>query len=184
MGFWKVKKEGCLEWTERIDKTRSVRLLLLLIWFLPVESRKKLFFISAEKIKLSMSRANSNEETYNQGQDVNDSLRQGRRRSNSLVTELIYSDQEGSNPDVTLSTASPLTRVQLLRMGSYGDILGELICCSFPILTYQKIISSTKIIKKEIRISCTIKVITNTWHKSSSIKLLPGKWTSRRTLWC
>ena len=84
-----------------------------------------MFFISAEKIKLSMSRANSNEETYNQGQDVNDSLRQGRRRSNSLVTELIYSDQEGSNPDVTLSTASPLTRVQLLRMGSYGDILGE-----------------------------------------------------------
>ena len=84
-----------------------------------------------------MSRANSNEETYNQGQDVNDSLRQGRRRSNSLVTELIYSDQEGSNPDVTLSTASPLTRVQLLRMGSYGDILGELICCSFPILTFR-----------------------------------------------
>ena len=112
-----------------------------------------------------MSRTNSNEETYNQGQDVNDSLRHGRRRSNSLVTELIYSDQEGSNPDVTLSTASPLTRVQLLRMGSYGDILGESMCCSFLILTYQQIIniiSSTKIIKKEIRISCTIKVITNT----------------------
>ena len=99
--------------------------MLLLIGFLPVKSRKKLYFISAEKIKQSMSRTNSNEETYNQGQDVNDSLRHGRRRSNSLVTELIYSDQEGSNPDVTLSTASPLTRVQLLRMGSYGDILGE-----------------------------------------------------------
>ena len=70
-----------------------------------------------------MSRRNSNEETYSQ--DVNDSIRRSRRRSNSLVTELLYIDQEGSNPDVTLSTASPMTRVQLLRMGSYGDILGE-----------------------------------------------------------
>ena len=85
----------------------------------------KLFFILAEKIKQSMSRRNSNEESYSQ--DVNDSIRNSRRRSNSLVTELLYIDQEGSNPDVTLSTASPspLTRVQLLRMGSYGDILGE-----------------------------------------------------------
>ena len=83
----------------------------------------QLFFISAEKIKQSMSRRNSNEETYSQ--DVNDSIRKSRRRSNSLVTELLYIDQEGSNPDVTLSTASPMTRVQLLRMGSYGDILGE-----------------------------------------------------------
>ena len=83
----------------------------------------QLFFISAEKIKQSMSRRNSNEETYSH--DVNDSIRKSRRRSNSLVTELLYIDQEGSNPDVTLSTASPMTRVQLLRMGSYGDILGE-----------------------------------------------------------
>ena len=83
----------------------------------------KLFFLLAEKIKQSMSRRNSNEETYSQ--DVNDSIRNSRRRSNSLVTELLYIDQEGSNPDVTLSTASPLTRVQLLRMGSYGDILGK-----------------------------------------------------------
>ena len=83
----------------------------------------QLFFISAEKIKQSMSRRNSNEETYSQ--DVNDSIRKSRRRSNSLVTELLYIDQEGSNPDVTLSTASPMTRVQLLRMGSYGDILGN-----------------------------------------------------------
>ena len=87
----------------------------------------KLFFLLAEKIKQSMSRRNSNEESYSQ--DVNDSIRNSRRRSNSLVTELLYIDQEGSNPDVTLSTASitasPLTRVQLLRMGSYGDILGE-----------------------------------------------------------
>lgn len=77
----------------------------------------------AEKIKQSMSRRNSNEETYSQ--DVNDSIRRSRRRSNSLVTELLYIDQEGSNPDVTLSTASPMTRVQLLRMGSYGDILAQ-----------------------------------------------------------
>ena len=83
----------------------------------------KLFFLLAEKIKQSMSRRNSNEESYSQ--DVNDSIRNSRRRSNSLVTELLYIDQEGSNPDVTLSTASPLTRVQLLRMGSYGDILGD-----------------------------------------------------------
>ena len=83
----------------------------------------QLFFISAEKIKQSMSRRNSNEESYSH--DVNDSIRKSRRRSNSLVTELLYIDQEGSNPDVTLSTASPMTRVQLLRMGSYGDILGE-----------------------------------------------------------
>ena len=83
----------------------------------------KLFFILAEKIKQSMSRRNSNEESYSQ--DVNDSIRNSRRRSNSLVTELLYIDQEGSNPDVTLSTASPMTRVQLLRMGSYGDILGK-----------------------------------------------------------
>ena len=83
----------------------------------------KLFFLLAEKIKQSMSRRNSNEETYSH--DVNDSIRNSRRRSNSLVTELLYIDQEGSNPDVTLSTASPLTRVQLLRMGSYGDILGK-----------------------------------------------------------
>ena len=86
----------------------------------------KLFFLLAEKIKQSMSRRNSNEESYSQ--DVNDSIKNSRRRSNSLVTELLYIDQEGSNPDVTLSSTvspSPLTRVQLLRMGSYGDILGE-----------------------------------------------------------
>ena len=86
----------------------------------------KLFFLLAEKIKQSMSRRNSNEESYSQ--DVNDSIKNSRRRSNSLVTELLYIDQEGSNPDVTLSSTvspSPLTRVQLLRMGSYGDILGD-----------------------------------------------------------
>ena len=94
-----------------------------------------------------MSRRNSNEETYSQ--DVNDSIRKSRRRSNSLVTELLYIDQEGSNPDVTLSTASPMTRVQLLRMGSYGDILGE----KMYQLRFQNIklcISSTKIDKKKI----------------------------------
>ena len=77
-------------------------------------------FISAEKIKQSMSRTNSAEETNIQGQDVKDS----RKRSHSLVTELLYIDNEGSNPDVTLSPASSLTRVELLRMGSCGDILG------------------------------------------------------------
>ena len=84
-----------------------------------------MYTILAEKIKQSMSRRNSNEETYIQGQDVNDSIRHSRRRSNSLVTELLYVDKEGSNPDVTLSGTSSMTRVQLLRMGSYGDILGE-----------------------------------------------------------
>ena len=78
-------------------------------------------FISAEKIKQSMSRTNSAEETNIQGQDVKDS----RKRSHSLVTELLYIDNEGSNPDVTLSPASSLTRVELLRMGSCGDILGQ-----------------------------------------------------------
>ena len=128
-----------------------------------------------------MSRTNSNEETYKQGQDVNDSIRHSRRRSNSLVTELLYVDQEGSNPDVTLSAASSMTRVQLLRMGSYGDILGDQEYCSF-LLTRKLCISTTKIIKKKVWISCTIQIITNAWNKSSSFKHIPWKWTTRRKL--
>ena len=81
-------------------------------------------FISAEKIKQSMSRTNSAEETNIQGQESQD-VKDSRKRSHSLVTELLYIDNEGSNPDVTLSPASSLTRVELLRMGSCGDILGQ-----------------------------------------------------------
>ena len=51
----------------------------------------------------------------------------GRKRSNSLMMGLLYRDSDGKLPDLTFSPPTSRTRVELLRMGSYGDILGNFI---------------------------------------------------------
>ena len=85
---------------------------------------------TAEKVKESQSRHNS---LGQESPELRDLARLRGRRSNSLVTELLYRDPRhlaasaGSDPDLALSSdteESHVTRMRLLRIESYGDILG------------------------------------------------------------
>ena len=71
-----------------------------------------------------MSRNNSQDDPDNPPSYSDDRGRWS-RRSSSLVTELLYRDSDGELPELTLSPTTSRTRVELLRMGSYGDILGK-----------------------------------------------------------
>ena len=85
---------------------------------------------AAEKVKESQSRHNS---LGQESPELRDLARLRGRRSNSLVTELLYRDprhpatSSGSDPDLKLSSDTEethVTRMRLLRIESYGDILG------------------------------------------------------------
>ena len=85
---------------------------------------------AAEKVKESQSRHNS---LGQESPELRDLARLRGRRSNSLVTELLYRDPRhlaasaGSDPDLALSSdteESHVTRMRLLRIESFGDILG------------------------------------------------------------
>ena len=85
---------------------------------------------AAEKVKESQSRHNS---LGQESPELPDHARLRGRRSNSLVTELLYRDPRhpaasaGSDPDLALSSDTEethVTRMRLLRIESYGDILG------------------------------------------------------------
>ena len=83
---------------------------------------------AAEKVKESQSRHNS---LGQESPELRDLARLRGRRSNSLVTELLYralpATSAGSDPDLALSSDTEethVTRMRLLRIESYGDILG------------------------------------------------------------
>ena len=128
---------------------------------------------AAEKVKESQSRHNS---LGQESPELRDLARLRGRRSNSLVTELLYRDprhpatSSGSDPDLALSSDTEethVTRMRLLRIESYGDILG---------ITFLSILTtlSDDVRPQETEVGLpgpgTVKLVTNSRHKSSSFK--------------